>query len=77
MAWEPKDVSFSDSHGMDCCFEQTHRLVGTLTLDGHPIALRAMMLWDSHPEGRLGHIIQSAPNTQHYFFWNYLLNISP
>ena len=29
------------------------------------------------PEGRLGHIIQSAPKTQHYFLRNYLLNISP
>ena len=77
MAWVPKDVSFSNSHGMDGWFEQTYKLVGTLTLDGHPIALRAMMLWDSHLEGRLGHIIQSAPKTQHYFLRNYFWNISP
>ena len=41
MAWVPTDVSFFNSHGMDGWFEQTYKLVGTLTLDGHPIALRA------------------------------------
>ena len=58
MAWVPKEVSFSNSHGMDGWFEQTYKLVGTLTLDGHAIALRTMKLWDSHREGRLGHIIR-------------------
>ena len=77
MAWVPKDVTFFNSHGMDGWFEQTYKLVGTLTLDGHPITLRAMMLWDSYSGGRLGHIIQSAPKTQHYFLRNYFLNISP
>ena len=70
VAWVPKDVSFFNSHGMDGWFEQTYKLVGSLTLDDHPITLRAMILWDSHPEGRLGHIIQSAPKTQHYFLRN-------
>ena len=28
MAWELKDVSFFNSHGMDGWFEQTHKLVG-------------------------------------------------
>ena len=77
MACVPKDVSFFNSHGMDGWFQQTYKLVGTLTLDGYPIALRAMMLWDSHPEGRLGHIIQSAPKTQQYFWRKYFLNIPP
>mmetsp|Transcript_22695 Transcript_22695/g.38822 ORF Transcript_22695/g.38822 Transcript_22695/m.38822 type:complete len:102 (+) Transcript_22695:614-919(+) len=39
MAWVPKDVSFFNSHDMDGWFEQTYKLVGTLTLAGHPIAL--------------------------------------
>ena len=77
VAWVPTDVSFSNSHGMDGWLEQTYKLLGTPTLDGHLIALRAMMLWDSNPEGRLGHIIQSAPKTQHYVLRDYFLNISP
>ena len=77
MAWVPKHVSPFNSHGMVGWFEQTHKLVGTLTLDGQPIALRAMMLWDSHPEGRLSHIIQSAPKTQQNFLRDCFLNISP
>ena len=77
MAWVPKDVRFSNSHGMDGWFEQTYKLVGTLTLDAHPIALRAMMLWDSQGEGHLGHIIESSTRTQHYFLRNFFLNTSP
>ena len=77
LAWVPCDVSFLNLHGMDGLFEQTCKLVGTLTIAGHPIALRAILLWDSPPEGRLGHIIQSAPKAKHYFLRNYLLNIWP
>ena len=36
-----------------------------------------MMLWDSQLDGRLGHIIQSAPKTHHSFLRNYFVNISP
>ena len=70
MAWVPKDVGCFNSHGMDGWVEQTYRLLGSLTLDFQPVVLRAMMLWDFHPEGHLGHIIQSAPKTQHYFLRN-------
>ena len=45
MAWVPTDVIFFDSNGMDGWFQQTYKLVGTLTLAGQPIALGAMMQW--------------------------------
>ena len=57
VTWVPTDVSFFNTNGMDGWFEQTYKVVGTLTLAGQPIALRARKLWDSHPEGRIGHII--------------------
>ena len=53
LACVPSDVSSFNSHGMDSWCEQTYKLVGTLTLAGHPIALRAMMLWDSPPRAAL------------------------
>ena len=77
IAWVPNDVSFFNSHGMDGWFQQTCKLVGTMILAGQPIALCAMMLWDFSAEGRLGHITQSAPKTQHYFLRDYFLYISP
>ena len=77
VAWVPTDVRFFNSNGMACCLEQTYKLVGTLTLAGQPIALRAMMLRDSQRECRRGHIIQLAPKTKLYFLRNYFLNIEP
>ena len=77
VAWVPKDVGLFNREGMRGWFGQDYRLVGTLHIDGIAIALRSLVLWDSHPEGRLGHVIQSAPRRQYYFLRNYLLNIQP
>ena len=41
------------------------------------IELRAMVLWDSHPEGRIGHTIQFEPCRQHYFLRNDFLHVNP
>ena len=51
--------------------------MGTLCVQGVSIELRALALWDSHPEGRLGHIIQSPPRRQHFFLRNYFLHVDP
>ena len=77
IAWVPKDSSLFNREGMLGWFEQSHKEVGTLHVDGFMVALRTIVLWDSHPEGQLGHIIQSAPRCQHYFLRNYFLHVQP
>ena len=51
--------------------------MATLNVQGVNIELRALTLWDSHPEGRVGHIIQSALRCQHFFLRNYFLHADP
>ena len=58
-------------------FDQSYKLVGLLNVDGITVTLRTVVLWDSHPEGRLGHIIQCAPRRQHFFQRNYFFNVKP
>ena len=61
VAWVPKDTHTFNRMGMFGWFEPAWKLVGALFVQGVHIELRAVTLWDSHPEGRLGHTIQSAP----------------
>ena len=77
VAWVPKDTHTFNRTGMSGWFEPAWKLVGTLFVQGVHIELRAVALWDSHPEGRLGHIIQSAPRKQHFFLRNYFLQVDP
>ena len=76
IAWVPKDMSLFNREGMSGWFEQSHKEVGTLKVDV-TVALRTVVLWDSHPEGRLGHIIQLAPRHQQYFLRNYFWHVQP
>ena len=45
------------------------------TIDGFPINIAAVCLWDAHPEGRVGHLPRTAPNIQHRFLINYFSSI--
>ena len=67
IAWVPRDTSLFNREGMGGWFDQSYKLVGSLGIDGIAVALRALVVWDSHPEGRLSHIIQCAPRRQHFF----------
>ena len=77
LAWVPKAAGLFNRDGMHGWFDQTYQLVGTLHVPGVAVALHALVLWDSHSEGCLGHITQSAPRRQHFFLRNYFLNIQP
>ena len=77
VAWVPKDTHTFNSAGMSSWFEPSWKHVGTLCVQGIHVELRALALWDSHPKGRLGHIIQSAPRRQHFFLRNYFLHVDP
>ena len=55
-------------------------MVRTVLLPGRLVENKgcyAMVLWDSHPELRLGHIIQSGLRRHHFFLRNYFLNVNP
>ena len=75
VAWVPKDTQVFNTSGMGGWFEPSWKHVGSLCVDSITIELRTLVLWDSHPEGRVGHIIQSAPRRQHLFLRNYFLNV--
>ena len=62
VAWVPRDISVLHEHGMHGWFQPEARLLFTLMLQGHQIRFYAMNLWDSHPLGRTGKIVdQSIP----------------
>ena len=77
VTWVPRDTQAFNVSGMQGSFEQLWKLVGTLCVLGVDVELRVLVLWDSHPEGQVGHIVQSAPRRQHFFLRNYFLNIDP
>ena len=73
----PKDVHTFNWGGMGGWFEQPRKHVGTPCVPGVSMKLRALVPWDSHHEGRIGHIIQSAPRRQHFFLRKYFLYVDP
>ena len=76
-AWVPKDTQTFNVSGMQGWFESSWKHLGALCVLGVQSELHALVLWDSHPEGRVSHIIQSAPRRQHFFLRNYFLNVDP
>ena len=58
-------------------FQQSYRLVGSMSVDGVIVALPAVVPWDSDHEGQFGHIIECAPWRQHFFLRTYVLNVKP
>ena len=54
-------------------FHPDKRLLFQVTFGDTQVNFTAMALWDSHPEGRVGQIIQRSPRTQHAFLRNYFL----
>ena len=47
------------------------RLLCQITIQEVCVKCTAMGLWDSHPEGRVGQIVQRSPQAQHAFLRNY------
>ena len=52
-AWVPRDTQLFNASGMQGWFEPSWKHVGSLCVDGVSVELRALVLWDSHPEGML------------------------
>ena len=59
--------------GMFGWFEPRCRVLFTATFAGVPIDFVAMGLWDAHPEGRVGLIIDQSPRSQHMFLRKYFM----
>ena len=74
-AWVPRDPKLLHAHGMTGWFAPTCRTLFTVTIDSVHVPFIAMGLWDSHPEGRTGHIIARSPRSQHMFLRKYFLRI--
>ena len=54
-----------------------NKTFASATINGFPIDLANVSLWDAHPEGRVGHLLQMAPKSQHRFHINYFSSIDP
>ena len=42
-------------------FDQENKKLGTVTLQGVSFGMQMLQLWDSHPQGRFGYIVNAAP----------------
>ena len=58
-------------------FSPEDRLLFTLSLNEFDVPVFAMGLWDSHPEGRIGRIMDRSVRTQRKFLLQYFLNFCP
>ena len=67
VAFVPHDKKLFEQQGMQGWFSPEDRLLFTLTLDDLDVPVFAMGLWDSHPEGRVGKIIDRSLRTQRKF----------
>ena len=72
-AYVPRDKQVLYTTGMRGWFHPDERLLFQVTFGDTQVDFIAMGLWDSHPEGHVGHIIQRSPRTQHAFLRNYFL----
>ena len=74
VAWVPRDPEVLHTEGMISWFSPTTKLLFTIDLDNTKIEFHAMGLWDSHPDGRVGLIVDRSPRSQHMFLRKYFLN---
>ena len=72
-AYVPRSKQVLYTAGMCGWFHPEKRLLLRATFGDTPVDFTAMGLWDSHPEGHVGQIIQRSPSTQHAFWRNYFL----
>ena len=72
-AFVPRDKQVLYTAGMRGWFHPEKRLLLQVTFGDTQVDFTALGLWDSHPEGRVGQIIQRSPRTQHAFLRNYFL----
>ena len=72
-AYVPCDKQVLYHTGMKGWFHPEKRLFFHVTFRDSRVNFIAMGLWDSHPEGRVGQIIQRSPRAQHAFLRNYFL----
>ena len=52
-----------------------NKMFARAIINGFPIDIAAVCLWDAHPEGRVGHLLKTAPKIQHRFLINYFSSI--
>ena len=57
----PKNVQFFESYGVRGWFDQTNKKLGSVTLHGIECDILMLQLWDSHPQGSFGFIVNAAP----------------
>ena len=57
----PRISTFFESYGMKGWFDPQNKTIGFVDIAGTTCELQMLQLWDAHPHGRFGHIIQSAP----------------
>ena len=61
----PHDKQVLYQRGMQGWFHLDKRLLFQVTFEDTQVGFTGMGLWDSHPEGRDGQIIQRSPRAQH------------
>ena len=71
----PRDRERLYSEGMNGWFNPEAKTIFTATFGSTPVPFTALNLWDSHPSGRVGKIIDLAVKRQRPFLLNYFLNI--
>ena len=57
----PRISTFFESYGMKGWFDPQNKTIGFVSIAGTTCELQMLQLWDAHPHGRFGHIIQSTP----------------
>ena len=68
-----KAMSFEGMHGW---FQPKAKTLFTVCINGMKIPFRAIILWDSHPAGRVGKIVEHAVRRQRRFLLNYFQNLN-
>ena len=71
----PKDRDEFHNLGMHGWVKPENKTFARVTIDGFPIDIAAVCLWDAHPEGRVGHLLRTAPKIQHRFLINYFSSV--
>ena len=77
VAYVPTSRDMFDDQGMHGWFRPESKLLFTLQLPAIAIPVVAMGLWDSHPEGRVGKIIDRSVRSQRKFLLSYFHDFNP
>ena len=72
-AYVPRNKQVLYTKGMRGWFHPDKCLLLQATFGDTQVDFTAMGLWDSHPDGRVGEIVQRSPRTHHAFLRNYFL----